>query len=605
MFNEKNIPKLIILVPIFTIIILVTLILYSFIKTRHDYFIQESAQLEKNYVKKQKVILQEEINDIFQYIKYHKNLMINNEKENIKIQMKSFIKTILSNDITPDEYKIYIKEISNDDTDFIIYDIQNHQVIKNKNVFFNLDTINNHKNIDGNFILQDETNLFFFKIIPSKNLVIILKKDIFYKLDNLKDSIARWVELIRFEKNNYLWIYSNTNKLIADPYRKNDIGQDDTYKRDIKNTFFVQKLVRLAIKNPNGSFFEFYSSAMNKEIDSKKVGFVKLYKEWNWIIGSGIYINEIQKNIATKKLLLEKTIDKYIKTTILIASIFIVIISFLSILTSYKISNTFQRYKHKVNRKELKLKYLNRNLHSKIEVALKEEKEKDRAMLHQSRLARMGEMLSMISHQWRQPLNKLNSIMMELETKILFKKATDEFLVSCVDDATETIQFMSSSMEDFKNFYTPSKDKESFYISTACKEAISLMQASLDSTGVKLDFIIKDDIKIRGYKREYSQVVLNIILNAKDALVSNNVKEKKITLSIEMKDKFSLLRITDNAGGIKEEIIDLIFDPYFSTKKMQGTGLGLYMSKMIIEKSMQGKLSVKNDSFGAVFEILL
>lgn len=257
MFHEKNIPRLIILTPILTIIILVVLILYSFIKTQHDYFLQESIQLEKNYVSRQKGILQKEVDDVFQYIEYHKKLMINNEKKDIKIQMKAFLNVILSNDATPEKYLDYIKENSNDDTDFIIYDIRSNHIIENENVFFNQKIIPIHKNMDGVFILRDKTDLYFFGYIPSKNILIILEKDIYYKLGDLKNSIARWVENIRFEKNNYLWIYSDTNKLIANPYRKNDIGTDDTYRKDIKHTFFVQNLVKLAVKNPNGSFLNF------------------------------------------------------------------------------------------------------------------------------------------------------------------------------------------------------------------------------------------------------------------------------------------------------------------------------------------------------------
>ncbi len=603
MFSEKNIPKLIVLAPIFTTIILVTLILYSFIKTQKEYFLQESTQFEQNYIRKQKITLQVEINKIFNYIEYHKNIMINNIKKTMQIEMKAFVDLIDKEEFSSQKYKTCIEENKKENSDFIIYN--RSFLIKNENVFFNMDKIHDYKNTDKSFTLEDETTLYLFEKIPSKNLIIVLKKDIFYNLNNLKNSIARWLELIRFENNNYFWIHTKTNRLIAHPYRKKDIGRDDTNNNDGKNTFYVQESTRLAIKNSNGSFIEFFYPKPNELKNSKKLSFVRFYKEWNWVIGSGIYLDEIQKEILRKKIDFKKKIIKHIKTTLIIAFFLILLISFLSILISQQINKTFKEYKNKVKKKENSLKDLNKNLHKKIEFALEEAKQKDRAMLHQSRLARMGEMLSMISHQWRQPLSQLAGIMMELETTVNFKQANEKFLLSCADDATKIIQFMSLTIEDFKNFFKPEKDKENFYISKACNDAVVLIKDTLINQNIILNFEIKNDKKIEAYKREYSQVILNLLVNAKDALLINNTKNSKITLTVSTKDNLSVVEIRDNAGGIKKDYLDLVFEPYFSTKKSQGTGLGLYMSKMIIEKNMHGKITVENSSEGAIFKIYL
>ena len=604
LFSEKNIPKLIILMPIITIVILAFILSYSFIEMQNSNYAQESKQLEYDYIKKQKMTLESEMNNIFKYIKYQKDLILNNIKKDMKIHMKAFVKLIEKND-TSQKYIAYIKQNSNDNTDFIIYDYKRKILYKERDVFFEPLIIKKYSSKNEIFILRDETTLYLLKKIPEKNLIIVLKKDIFYKLDDLKNAIARWIELVRFGYGNYFWIYTNTNKLVAHPYRKNEIGTDDTNRKNRKNVHYVQKIVKLAIKNRNGSFFEFFYPKEDNNVSTKKLSYVRLYPEWHWVIGCGIYVDEIQKVISRKNDLLHEKIQKYIKKVLIMALLSILFISIVSIMLSSEINKTFLKYQKRVRKKEEDLKELNNSLHFKIQEALQEAKEKDRAMLHQSRLARMGEMLSMISHQWRQPLNQLNSIMMELETRVMFKKTSEKYLISCVEDATKIIQFMSSSMEDFKNFYKPKKDKEYFYITTACKDAISLIEEYLNSERIVLNFIIKKDIKIVGYKREYSQVILNILLNAKDALMAKNMDKKSITLTIDAKNTSSVVIIKDNAGGIKEDIIGLIFEPYFSTKKIQGTGLGLYMSKMIIEKNMQGRLSVKNDAYGAVFEIIL
>ncbi len=604
LFSEKNIPKLIIITPIFTIVILASLLSYSFIETQNNYYHQESIQLETNYMKKQKMMLINEMNNIFKYIDYQKKLIINNIKKDMTIHMKSFNNIIKKSDSSK-KYMTYIKQNSSDNTDFIIYDYKNNLLYKEKDVFFEASIVKKYKNISNNFILKDETTLYFLRKLPKKNIIVVLKKDIFYKLDDLKDAIARWIELVRFGNNNYFWIYTNTNKLIAHPYRKKDIGKDDTNMKNKNNVYYVQKMVRQAIKKHNGSFFEFFYPKEDSNTSIKKLSYVRLYSQWHWVIGCGIYIDEIKKEIAKRDELLHEKTKKYIEKILIVAILSILFILMVSIAISREINKTLLGYKDKVRKKEQDLEDLNNSLYFKIQKALKEAKEKDRAMLHQSRLARMGEMLSMISHQWRQPLNQLNSIMMELETRVLFGKTTEKFLISCVEDATKIIQFMSSSMEDFKNFYKPKKEKEFFYISVACKDAISLVKESLESTQVALEFIIENDIKIKGYKREFSQVILNILLNARDALVLNNIEKKSITLVVTSRNKSSLVVIKDNAGGIKDDIIDFVFEPYFSTKGIQGTGMGLYMSKMIIEKNMQGKLSVRNSAKGAVFEILL
>ena len=256
MFSEKNIPKLIILTPIFTIIILVIIILYSFIKTQKDYFIQESIQLEKNYIQRQKITLKKEIDYIFNYIDYHKNLMITNTKKNMKIQMNAFTHLILKQKTYHKKYQEYVLENANSNTDFIIYDLKNKKLHKDQDIFFEehqIETVlTKLKKQNQLFTLEDETNLYYYKYLPKEKLVIIVIKDIYYNLDDLKYSIARWVEHIRFGNNNYFWIHTNTNILIAHPYRQNDIQTDDTNIKDFNNTVFVQKFIKAAIKNPQG-----------------------------------------------------------------------------------------------------------------------------------------------------------------------------------------------------------------------------------------------------------------------------------------------------------------------------------------------------------------
>lgn len=277
-----------------------------------------------------------------------------------------------------------------------------------------------------------------------------------------------------------------------------------------------------------------------------------------------------------------------------------------SMLMTSIISEVIKKYKKQVENKKIKLENLNKNLAFKVEEGIDEGKRKDKAILQQSKLARMGSMISMIAHQWRQPLTELSGILMELETATRFKKVNDKHILNSIERSDKMIEFMSNTIDDFRNFYKPDKVKENFFVLDSCKKAINLINASLDDRSIKLDLDIKENRQIHGYPTEFSQVILNLISNARDILIEKEVEEPSISISIENRGINTIVKVADNAGGINEEYFDLIFDPYFSTKdSSKGTGLGLYISKLIIERNMGGELSVYNDEKGAVFKIVV
>jgi signal transduction histidine kinase len=290
---------------------------------------------------------------------------------------------------------------------------------------------------------------------------------------------------------------------------------------------------------------------------------------------------------------------------ILTIVIFLFMILFSMLMRSI-ISDVIKKYKNQVQNREKKLETLNKTLSTKVENGIEEGKRKDRAILQQSKLARMGAMISMIAHQWRQPLTELSGILMELETATRFKKVNDKHILNSIDKSDKMIEFMSNTIDDFRNFYKPDKKKEIFDVLDACKKAINLVNASLEDSSIILDVKMKENRLINGYPTEFAQVILNLISNAKDILDERNIDKPKITIELESRGSLCILKVKDNAGGLDVENFDLIFDPYFSTKdSSKGTGLGLYISKLIIERNMGGELSVQNDEEGAVFKIVL
>ena len=249
---------------------------------------------------------------------------------------------------------------------------------------------------------------------------------------------------------------------------------------------------------------------------------------------------------------------------------------------------------------------LNDKLENKIKIQVEKNRHKDKLMFQQNRLAQMGEMISMIAHQWRQPLNNLFMLNQSISLKYKMKKLDDDIMEYFKENSKKQITQMSKTIDDFRDFFKPEKEKVEFVINDVIKDTIDIIKPVIDKNSIEFVFDCDDDIIAIGYPNEFGQVIINIINNAKDVLIAKDIKDKKITISCTKNNNHIDIKISDNAGGIPEDIMDNIFDPYFSTKEEKnGTGLGLYMTKIIIEDHMHGKLSVSNNKDGAVFKIEL
>ncbi|MCT7499453.1 ATP-binding protein [Aliarcobacter cryaerophilus] len=244
------------------------------------------------------------------------------------------------------------------------------------------------------------------------------------------------------------------------------------------------------------------------------------------------------------------------------------------------------------------------NLEDKIKNEIDQRLAQEQILIQQSKLAAMGEMIGNIAHQWRQPLAQISAIHMNMKVTYDFNKFDEVYLNEKIKEANKLTSYMSQTINDFQNFFIPQKEKEIFSIEKACKDAYNIIDSSLKYHNIEINFNIKEDTNILGYKNEFSQVILNILSNAKDILIERKIENPKIDIEVKNGDNYSIIKIHDNAGGVKDDILDKIFDPYFTTRhKTQGTGIGLYMAKNIIERNMSGFINVKNIGNGALFTI--
>ena len=267
------------------------------------------------------------------------------------------------------------------------------------------------------------------------------------------------------------------------------------------------------------------------------------------------------------------------------------------------IVNSFKRFQQQSN----DMSKLNIELEKRVSDEVVKSRQKDYLLIQQSKLATMGEMINAIAHQWRQPLNTLGLTIQDIKYAFSKNQIDESYIGAIIKDAMRQIKYMSKTIDDFRNFYKPTKEKKMFSLNKALVDSLSLVRARLEAHFFQINENYDDDLpEIVGYENEFKQALLNIITNSQDAADERGINYPAISVKTGKKDGYALLEIEDNCGGIPLDIIDRIFEPYYTTKEQgKGTGVGLYMSKTIIEENMSGYLEVSNTKDGARFTIRL
>ena len=234
----------------------------------------------------------------------------------------------------------------------------------------------------------------------------------------------------------------------------------------------------------------------------------------------------------------------------------------------------------------------------------KQTKDFENMLLQQSRLAKSGEMIANITHQFRQPLNNISYVLINIKKRFDSNRLDEKYFDKKLNQANEQLQFLSKTIDDFKEFYDPSKEKENFSIKEAIDNVYTILSADLKKRNIKfnVDFKVVETIQVFGIRNELSQVLLALISNASDVL--KNIEKPYVNIQVDANNAEVILKISDNGKGIKAKNLEKIFEPYFTTKE-EGTGIGLYLVKLIMENSFNGKVKVKNNKEGAVFTLFI
>ncbi|MEA3512084.1 MAG: ATP-binding protein, partial [Campylobacterota bacterium] len=400
--------------------------------------------------------------------------------------------------------------------------------------------------------------------------------------DELFTNLQDIVKETTIAKTGYVYIFDKTDKIIIHP-NKTMIGKniDSKLKNDLVNI----------------------SESSKELIYNDKIYWIESIPELELYVVSVTNIEEFKES--------SKTLNNYI---IFLGFIIFIIAISVSIITFRKFLKPLlllSKLTNKVRAGDLTIRSsidtndeigaLSKDFNNMIET-IEKNQYKDKILFHQSKLASMGEMIGNIAHQWRQPLNRVSLSLEVIESTVEDDIVDKDMIQKKINSSKKNLQYMSDTIEDFANFFHTDKVISNTDIQKVVNKSVELLETRLNSIDLTITFC--EDCICKTYENELIQVLLVILNNALDNFENKKIENKKIDILIEPIDGNIEIKITDNGGGISKEIIDKIFDPYFTTKfKKEGTGLGLYMAKMIAEDSMNGSLSVKSINDKTTFEI--
>ena len=625
--KEKQFLKIIKFTPsIFVIIISLCVILFLYFENKST-FNQEKKDIEQKYMLKNKELIKEEVNRVYEFIEHL--------QKTTEIELKKSVKSRVyeAHAIATGIYEKYKDTKSKEEIFQLIKVSLNNIRFNNGRGYFFMDDVYGNKlshpvdtSIEGkNFLsysdpkgyklfeaivntIKDKTERFdeYYWYKPNTNKEIA-RKISFYKyfeplniaigtgeyFDDFEKEIQQkaldYISLVKFGNAGYIFVM-NYDKVYLNHFNKSFIGKKAEEIFGVKDIDKISTELLAVGKSGDGYHTYIQDQKPNSNFPTKKTSYIKGYDTWKWIIGTGFYEDDVTSEIIEIKKRLDEKYENYIKNILIIGIVLIVILLIISKYVSAFLENKFNQYKKELN--------------------------KQQTILHQqSKMAAMGEMIGNIAHQWRQPLSTITTassgMVLQKELGIL----TDEFFFEASKKINNSAQYLSKTIDDFRNFFSPNREKTTFLLKNTFTITLDLISAQLSSKDIT---IIKniEDLELYSYENELIQALINILNNSRDELVKKPVEEEKyifVNVYKNNKDEVNIV-IKDNAGGIKEEYLNKIFEPYFTTKhKSQGTGIGLYMTEEIITKHLNGQISVKNNEFvyndkkykGAQFKIVL
>ncbi|MEA3553658.1 MAG: cache domain-containing protein [Campylobacterota bacterium] len=635
--SEKSIFKLTVFIPLISVILIAGILTYSIISYQHTFLDEEFIKEKDKYISSQKQLISNEVNKVVDLIVFKDGTINERVQKDIKNDSNSYYTIINS------IYNNYKDTKSKKEIIDIIKSTLRDTRLTNENRYLNLFSLEgkaimlpiqdhyedlsilNFRDQHNSFYIQDSITIVkeygkgyhsFYEVKPnveqSKEFYKINYVQLFEPLDMILsvgvylDTINKEIEKeildrasqIRFGKKGYIYIVGENGKLLA--HRDSKLIGVDTFKiKDINGKYYFKDGYNGAKQN-NEIYLEYVSSS-NKDSSSmynaKKLSFAKYNDRYNWVISAGVYIDDLDKVLLAKKEENKKNFNRFTIYIIILAIVLSVIVIFISFGFAVKIKGAFRNYQNMVKNKENELYHINSSLEETIQQELNDSRKKDAQLLQQARFASLGEMIGNIAHQWRQPLSAISTISSGNIIQSQIGLLSDKDNTKSYEQILGHVSFLSQTIDDFRNYLNKSGDEiKKFDINDTILDVLKIIEITYKDNNITLIKNFSDTpLSCTGSTSELSQVILNILNNAKDILVEKNIENKIVQIETLKIEDNNIIRISDNGGGIANNIIEKIFDPYFTTKhQSQGTGIGLYMSKDIIHTKFNGFLSVEN-----------
>jgi signal transduction histidine kinase len=608
--NEQSLLSIIKYSPLI-IIITISIILSSFIyKEETSSLEREQLKIRAEYIKSHKEKIEKEVNGLYEFIVKTQKRTEEKLKENIKnrvYEAHSIAMTIYNENKDKKSKEEIIKMIkdalvnirfNNQRGYFFIYSFDYECILLPINRKLEGTSFYNFKDGDGNYLTRniieqvkkekegfltwsyqkpnDSTETYKkigFNIYFEPYDWFIGTGEYFVDYENdVKQSVLEYLSTIAQDKKDYFFILDFNEKMLFH-FKKELINKKakDIKNIDVSKTF--DDMVTIA-KLGEG-FLTYNYQDLSSGTFMTKTSYIKGLNNWQWLIGKGFYQNDLEEIIHKKIVDLDNDYKEEMTDIFSIFLFFTIILIFISIYISKLLEKKFDIYKKEIN------KYI------------KENSRQQQILAQQSKMAAMGEMLGNIAHQWRQPLSVISTVATGMRLQKEFGKLDDENFEEAIDSITNSTTYLSRTIDDFRNFFRTDKDESFFIIKDSFEKVLKLIDSQFKNHDITIKKYI-EDIEIHGFENEFIQVLINILNNSKDALLNKNY-QRYIIISAKKENNMCIIKITDNGGGIKDKILDKIFEPYFTTKhQSSGTGIGLYMTKEIIEKHMGGTVNINN-----------
>ncbi|TLP35733.1 cache domain-containing protein [Arcobacter arenosus] len=616
--NIKNEDKIIRIIkyapPILAIIISILLSISLYLNNEVNFKNQEKF-IEQEYIKNNKEIIKSQVDRIYHLIQKEQHSTENNLKTSLKNRVNeaySIAMNIynenkeLDNNILKKMISDALREIrfNNKRGYFFIYNFDHECILLPLAKELEGTSFYNYQDANGAYVIRNIIDIVktqkegfyqwkyykpsdkkkqykklgFNKHFEPFNWVIGTGEYIEDFENDQKAKILNFISDLKYPNNGYIFALDYNGNYLTH-IKKDIIGLNSLEAKDTRTNQTIIDAINTSKNNGSGYITYIQNKKPGIDMPMKKTSYVRGFDKWDMLIGKGFYEDDVKQRVEKEKNLLKEKFHEDLEQIFLITIIFSLVLLILSINLSRVLKNKFDSYKKEINDK---LEYITKQ---------------NETLAHQSKMAAIGSMINNIAHQWRQPLSMILSTSTGIELKKEIGVLSDDDFKKSIKHINDATRYLSNTIEDFRTYFSKNKEKIEFSIKDVIEATLNIVNPQL----IYKNIIVKNntkDFQTYGLKNELIQVVINLINNAKDELEKIDQEEKYIFIDSYIENQEIILTILDNAGGVPKEIIEHIFEPYFTTKhQSQGTGIGLYMTEEIITKHLNGSIDIKNHEY--------